>query len=182
MPPRRAAGCNSDRASKLTKLGDLRCSLPFVSQRALAALLTYAQNEGLPQSCSRADIRAARGAVARQETPYGTLHQTIHIDGYGDIEVLHPFAALGHASHNCAGFKTLIERATVHQGPLNVILYADEVLSGNQLAHKAARKTWCWYWTIAEFGPSALTCEDPRLHLDSKLGVGAGGWGRVCIH
>ena len=148
-----------DRASKLRKLSELRSRLPFVSQGALASLLKVAQEEGLPESCGRRGIRESRDAIVNTQTPYGTLHQSVVIDDT-TIEVLHPFASLWHAANKCAAFAPLLDRASKHAQPWNIILYADEVLPGNQLAHKHARKTWCWYWTVAEFGPAALSSEE----------------------
>ena len=44
--------------------------------------------------------------------------------------------------------------------PWNMILYIGEILSGNQLAYKSARKMWCCYWSVLEFGSAALSHEE----------------------
>ena len=148
-----------DRANKARRLCELRSELPFVSQRALTALLRVVHEVGVPH-CGRDTIRQSRDSmVLTDSTPYGPLHQEIVVEGM-DVEVCNPFAALWYAANHCPAFTELLDRAGQHKQPWNIVLYADEVLPGNQLAHKSERKTWCWYWSIAEFGPAALSSEE----------------------
>ena len=156
-----------DREQKHRKLCVFMAKLPFVSGRALEAILQVAKEDELPDGCSRSTFRRARETMVKTITIYGPLHHTVDIDGT-DVEVLNPFAALWYAANKCSGFAALLDRAAQHKQPWHIVLYADEVLPGNQLAHKAARKTWCWYWTIIEFGPAALSDED-RFGLKACL-------------
>ena len=50
--------------------------------------------------------------------------------------------------------------------PWSLILYADEILPGNQLAYKNKRKMWGIYWTILNLGSAALSDEE-LLHKTS---------------
>ena len=47
-----------------------------------------------------------------------------------------------------------------HNGPLPLLVYADEITPGNALANVPARKIWCIYISIKEFG----------LHLQKEAG------------
>ena len=147
-----------DRASKAHRVGALRSQLPFVSQSALGAVLKLARDGELPEVSGRNEIRGARDAMCMVMTPFGTLHQKVVVAGGVEIEVCTPAAMLWHASR-LAPIQRLLERALRQPGPLHVVLYADEVSPGNQLAHKQARKTWAWYWSVLEFGPAALASE-----------------------
>ena len=151
----------AERAAKLRRICALRASLPFISQRALADLLRVAAEDGLPDPCGRSCIREARNEIAHSRTPYGPLHQVVELAEDVELEVCHPAAMLWYTSRLPA-LAPLLKRArdTAGTGPMHICLYGDEVLPGNQLSHKASRKQWCWYWTVLEFGPTALCHED----------------------
>ena len=144
---------------KYRKICEFRAKLPFVSTRALEAVLKIAKEDELPEMCSRRTLGRARDEMVNEDTIYGPLHEIMLIDGTA-VEVANPFALLWYAANKCSGFAALLDRAAQHKQPWHIALYADEVLPGNQVAHKMARKTWCWYWTIIEFGPAALSDED----------------------
>ena len=144
---------------KATRIGALRCRLPFVSQAALGALLKLSKDGELPEVNNRNDIRDDRDAYVAIAGLYGTLHQEVVIADGVTLEVCAPAAMLVHASR-FGPMQRLLDRALRLHGPrLHVVIYADEVTPGNQIAHKQARKTWAWYWTIQEFGPAALSDE-----------------------
>ena len=150
--------------AKLARLQSLRSRLPYVSQSALSQILQLAEQEQLPEECSRNDVRKARNAVVEERTPYGTLHQTITVDG-NPLEVQHPFAMLWHSCASSASVSGLISRAFAASPctlsmPWSLILYADEILPGNQLAYKNKRKMWRIYWTILNLGSAALSDEE----------------------
>lgn len=158
----------ADRPAKLAKLCDLRCRVPFVSQSALAGILQLARQGELPDTCRRQDIRASRDVAVQQQTPYGPLHQQIKVmPGNIELEVQHPFAMLYHCSLKSAALSKLIAATAEKQPPTlmdpwHLVLYADEILPGNQLAYKHSRKFWGIYWSILEFGAAALSDEDSR--------------------
>jgi hypothetical protein len=45
--------------------------------------------------------------------------------------------------------------------PWGIILYADEILPGSQLAYRAARRLWGLYWNVLQF--------DSAVHSDEEL-------------
>jgi len=157
--------------SQLAAVQALRSRLPYISQSALSSLLTIARNTPLPDACvSRRSIRRARDAVADIQTPYGPLHCNMTVDtstgGPATVEVQSPFAMLYHSIASSPGLADFIE--SVHTEtpssatcPWTLVLYTDEILPGNQLSYKGARKMWGWYWSILELGPVALSDEDP---------------------
>ena len=165
----------AERPTKLARLQSLRDRLPFVSQSALHAILKIAKDEELPDISSRCDLRDARDAVARVLTPYGELCQIVKLRGADGpeipIQIQSPFAMLHHTCANSrpltALMKWCIEKQQPTLGkPWNIVLYADEVTPGNQLAYKNSRKFWAIYWSVLEWGPQALADED-RRQIDS---------------
>ena len=157
MPP------SSSRADESARINALRCSLPFATQSAIAAFLEAARNADLPVA-GRKRIRDARDeACLESDGPYGPLHNSVEVGGVV-FEVQNPFAML----HRCSqthGLKPLVQSVleglrAVPDRPLNIVLYGDEITPGNALAHTHKRKSWGIYWTLLEFGPAALSCED----------------------
>lgn len=168
----------SSRPAKLARVQALRVNIPYVSQSALAVLLKELEREPMP-ACNRQAIRDARNDAVRTHTPYGPLHQTIKVDLHEgdtvDIEIQHPFAMLYNTCRQSDVFSEFMSRvAAAHPStvsrPWQLIIYTDEILPGNQLAHKSARKSWAVYWSIMQFGMSVLSDEAPgvcdvRLHI-----------------
>ena len=150
---------------------DLLSTMPFVSGRALSSLLTSLTPDdlhmGRTAEAVRRDLRLERDALARMPTPFGPLHQTITAttkNGPLPIEVQHPIAMLHYVSASSSSLANLISRAATaappsHERPWRIVLYCDEVLPGNQLAHKSQRKSWHWYWSVMEWGAAALSHE-----------------------
>ena len=168
----------AERHTKLARLQSLRDRLPFISQSALHAILKIAKDERLPEISTRCDLRDARDAVARTVTPYGNICQTVNLrmsDGTEiSVEIQNPFAMLHHSCSSSRQLSALIRRCVEEQQPSlakpwNIVLYADEVTPGNQLAYKNSRKFWAIYWSMLELGPQALADEDTRQteHIDS---------------
>jgi hypothetical protein len=160
----------SERPPKLAKLQHFRSKLPYVSHRALTAILKIAENEPLPTIGSRSSIGRARDEVVTETTPYGPLHQSVSVEtltgGSFSFEVQHPLAML-HKACACSGdfaslmAQTLAATQPSVASPWSIVIYADEVLPGNQLAYKSARKVWAFYWTILELGSAAHSDEVP---------------------
>ena len=151
-----------ERAAKSQRIAALRSGLPYVSQSALGAILRLARDDMLPEATSRRCVAQARDDAARTRTLLGELHQAVTLAEGIEVEMCNPGAMLLHCSEFTA-VQVLLERALANKGPvapLHVILYADEVTPGNQLAAKTARKTLAFYLTIQEFGQAALANED----------------------
>ena len=170
------------RPRKCARVSQLQSTLPFLSGRALSALLTQLSPEDLQSgrtaNAIRHNLREERDAIVKSSTPFGPLHQTITAktkDGTLPIEVQHPLAMLHYLSARSSSLADLISRAAAanppsHSRPWHIVLYTDEVLPGNQLAHKTQRKSWHWYWSIAEWGAAALADEVYKHAHKHKIG------------
>ena len=157
---------SSDRLS----IGSLRARLPYMSQTALAEVLRLAANYSLP-SCPGGTkrLRQDRNATCLQETPYGALHQSVSLPAVDGGEVCLDFQAplpmLHVAASTSVSFQKFLLRVlaaspSTPQRPWRVMVYFDEVTPGNQLSSANRRKSQCVYWTIAEFGDTALVDEE----------------------
>lgn len=166
------------RPAKLARVQRLRSRLPFVSQSGLAALLREAQSdEGLPDITSRRSIGRARDAAVNVETPYGPLHRPIYVQQVDGpplrVEIQDPFAMLYHVCNTSSWFAGKIVAMLAAQPctvvrPWSLVLYTDEILPGNQLGYKSARKMWGFYWSIMEMGMHALS-DEALSHCASQL-------------
>jgi hypothetical protein len=71
-----------------------------MSQLAFVAFLTAGRDEPLPTTTWREDLRDVCALIARRETPYGTVHQTIPLPrdvmagGIFEVEVQSPWPML----------------------------------------------------------------------------------------
>ena len=156
------------RPRKCARISDLKSRMPFVTGHALSSLLTsLTPADLLPGSAPgsvRNDIRAERDALVKTITPFGSLHQTIIAttkNGPLSIEVQHPMAILHYLSSRSSSLANLISRVAAatppsHERPWHIVLYTDEVLPGNALAHKTQRKSWHWYWSVFGNGKHQL--------------------------
>lgn len=166
-----AATIMTEPPAKLAKLQLFRSKLPYLSHTALAAVLKAARSEPLPDVCSRRSVGRARDETVQELTPYGKLHQSITVEtadgGQTSFEVQHPLAMFYKACGVSESFGSLVSR-TVDAcppsvaAPWSIVLYADEILPGNQLSYKSARKVWGFYWTVLEFGSA--------VHSDEVVG------------
>ena len=98
-------------------------------------------------------------------TPYGALHQRLRVSEAFEVEYQHPAAMFYHLCQTSARMSALVARAAAAKPstlsrPWSVVLYADEVLPGNQLAYKNNRKMWAFYWTVLEFTSAGLSDEE----------------------
>ena len=123
--------------AKRARLESLRQRIPFVSQRALAAILGEAKRRPLPTVSKRDDIRQARRDLFQRQTPYGSLITEVDLernDDAGDERVccISPFAFLYIALMTCANFAALVASVINRLGsnasnPWGLIGYTDEV-------------------------------------------------------
>lgn len=143
-----------------------------MSQSALSGILRevsrlWAEGVSIP-SAQRHDIRRSRDSSSLRQTSYGLLHQSIPhstLDGGTvTIEYQHPLAMLQTCVSDSPEFADMLLHAYNVQKPTLVrpwrlIVYGDEIVPGNVLAHDQQRKSWCIYWSIAEFGHAVL-CDE----------------------
>ena len=148
-------------ARKLAKPDCLQGRLPYISSSALSSVLKLVKCEEIPEATSARSLRRARDNTVDTNTPYGKLHQKVTIKD-AELEVQAPLPMLHHLCETSACFSKLMQALPQCSptSPLQLVIYADEVLPGNPLAVTQERKLWCFYWTILEFGSAVLSDED----------------------
>ena len=160
------------------RINRMRYNLPFASQAALGAIMSLSAREELPVA-NRNAIRHSRDAAVAAVTEYGPIHKVVTVqstDGEGiDLEVQNPQAMFAHMVKHNPSFARRVEAAYARkppsaQAPWTIIVYGDEILPGNALAHTTNRKCWGIYWSLLELGPATLTNEDSRS-LVAQMGL-----------
>ena len=133
----------------------------YVSQRALAALLTKARDEGIPDQVSKTSQIRARKRESHIATPHGDLLQEWTLPGNIKITVQHPLAMLWEAS-KCDGFASLMRETFAKNEPSpstpwHLIVYNDEI--GLAPLKHDTRKTMAIYYSFKEFDTALFTEE-----------------------
>ena len=185
MGKKASAAAAMERPEKLARLAALRSEMPYMSQAALGTVLQMVRDGKITKDdvAGRKAVRQSRDQAVLAMTPYGRLHRPLRLgslaEGGVEIEVAHPGAMLWHTAPS-APMQRLWRRALEHVARrgdptvvLNVLLHADEVTPGNQLATRHARKVWAVYYTIHEF--DALSLED-----GTACCVGPTNWLAIC--
>ena len=159
-------------AKKISKQSCLQSRLPYISGNALSVMLKLSQAEQLPEATSTRSLRRARDKEIDAPTPYGKLHKKISLSGT-ELEVQNPLALIYHLCMHSACFSGLMRELPRSSpvAPLNLVIYADEVLPGNPLAVTQERKLWCFYWSILEFGAAALSDEEHTQAHQHQCGI-----------
>ena len=158
---------SNERHHKLARLNDLKRSVPFVSKAALANIVKNIQDKGVPELASRKHILECTQSALQQGCMYGPLlqeHAVEKLDGTVDSILLTNFwsymAALFYQGGSFADL--LLENANAigmdETHPLQLCLYADEVIPGNILG-KCERKTWALYAGFLNFNLEDLGSE-----------------------
>ena len=171
----RTARADARRADGI-RMAELRHTLPYCSQSALAALISMANNDQLPEQLNRRDIQHGRDETCKEATPYGPLHSTAALPRIAEnasdkhIEVQNPFAMFWKLCMISQCFSALVERTLERHpctpsSPWGLIIYSDEVTPGNQLQAHNCRKTQAVYWSIFEFGAAALSDEESWMEV-----------------
>ena len=118
---------------KIARIRELRGAVPYVSQRAMAAILNQITHDDVESKFDRNMIRKARDTPASVATPYGSLHQQLLIEDVNvKIEVQHPLAMMHHLAATSPSFSRLLARTasacpSVPDKPWKVLIYFDEV-------------------------------------------------------
>ena len=172
MAKRSAAA--QDRVEKLQKLHDFRMRMPNMSKSALSAVLTAAKDEGIPELSRREHMVEAAKADLETCKAYGPLVETLRLHCKSgepaDILVANGLSLLHGAVHQGGSYCELMESTLlrVRNSPehlWNLIVYTDEVVPGNPLAHLLTRKSWCIYISFLEFGSKVLSKEAAWLTI-----------------
>ena len=149
------------RREQLAQLDAWRRKLSHVSQSALAAIVTEARNDTLPEiTVSRWTLSSAQNEVLRERTPYGTVGQTLKLQPTAprtdtiDLTIVYLPAFLHLAFASCAEFRSfMLSRHAMSPSsadrPWRLVVYADEYNPGLELAMRHARKPWMTYATFS---------------------------------
>ena len=182
-----------ERAAKLRRLTDLRRSLPHLSASALSAVLAEVREHGIPEGGSRWDLAQASEQALVENTPYGSVLDSVQLVSTGGkkplkLEVVNFPAMLWMAFREGGRFSDLVRRSMVNhpclpEKPWRLALYADEVVPGNPLSNENRRKIWVVYVSFLELGPAALSQEDNWFTLavvrSKVLNTAAAGIGQL---
>ena len=140
-----------------------------MSQSAFAAMVSDIKRNGLPDlatdhaSGMRKLVAGARNAVVGSDSQYGDMIYRTRLDAMPGkprvvLEHLNVQAYIQYAYGLGGSFANLVD--SVHRArpstldvPWGVIIYADEVEPGQELAARHERKIYAVYVTIREFGP-----------------------------
>ena len=134
----------------------------FVSQSGLEAVLKNIRENGLPESSSRRTIKRARDVSMDAGAPVGGLWAEVSLKltngSYKSFPMINPIAMLWTACNECPGFASLMAhqlktRPSTPENGWRIVLYADEIVPGNNLAVHNGRKLWAVYWSMFEWGP-----------------------------
>ena len=111
-------------------------------------------------AASRRDLLRTT-ASALEDTPYGPMIITVTIpagEAAMDLVAVNPFAYL-HTAYKSQNevFRKMVDShlaatPSTTSSPWHLILYADEVVPGNQLATVNTRKIWVSYFSFLELG------------------------------
>jgi hypothetical protein len=160
------------REAKLRKMSRWRRSLPHVSMSALSAVLKEASTGGIPELHNRNQLREATAQEMNDETPYGKMLVDVEVvkkdDGVSEMLTINPLALLHKAFAQGGSFtdliiETLKQKPSSPEAPWQLILYADEVVPGNQLANQNNRKVWVMYFSFVQLGHLVLQKEEAWL-------------------
>ena len=105
-----------------------------------------AKTTGRKRNALQAELHAA----AQTETPYGDVAQTMTIAGM-NFPFINPFAFLHAATLLSARFAEFLQERRGDATCLQVMLYTDEVVPGNNLRPDYARAYWAVYWQFMEY-------------------------------
>ena len=142
----------------------------FISQRALAEVLSLLPKDEEEPASSRAALKRKRDRGLNLNTPYGPLwkEMTGFVMKEGPplkIVYLDPIALLWTSCSQGGGFQSFwSDVASRHacdpSHPWDICLYVDEVSPGNQLKPSNERKLQVIYFSVKQFGKLALSKED----------------------
>ena len=106
--------------------------------------------------------KAVLNYISSIETPFGALVKHLQLPlqegGYLDWPICCPFALLYFMCGKSFAFGTLL-RNHITSGVANIVVWADETTSGNQLRADMKRTFLSLYWSIADL-PDFFKCSD----------------------
>ena len=148
--------------SRTTQFG----RVSHLSAAALSNVLREIRELGMPEHSSTATIMRERQRIVNQDTPFGTVLQTVsaraaHSERMIDVHIQHPYAFLWAACKMHATFRSFVRDALDRSGNrLSIIFYSDEINAGRATADVKTREIEGCYWSVKEFGLEALGNDD----------------------
>ena len=161
-----ATSSQTERAAKLRKLQTLRQEVPFVTKSAFSKILDHVKSQGVPDFHTAKHMREANRLAINKACAYGPLHlekEFLCTDGtMAKVGFLNLFSFMHFAFQAGGSFYQVMKDL---EPPLGLIIYTDEIVVGNPLAH-SPRKLWAVYLAFKQHG-QLLQCED--------------AWGTLCL-
>eukprot|EP00959_Pyramimonas_sp_CCMP1952_P426976 8942554-Pyramimonas_sp.AAC.1 len=154
--------------TKKLKLSDLG-RRSHVTGAALSDILRDLQEHDLPEAYSTFSIRKARQDIVYQHTDFGPVIQPLQVHGVSDksyidaagLWIQHPWAFLQAACKSSEHFRSLfVDMLNRNNNTVRLVMYSDEVTSGNVLSSHQFRRVEAFYWTFLEWGFPCLSHED----------------------
>ena len=162
-----------ERAAKLMSFG----KSSHVSARGIKGLMEQIEEDGLPESFSRASQFRAKRNMCGTATPYGTLVKNVDVIGTFrsgtsvpkqksfTIAFQNPFAFLHLACLQSQHYSMIMQKALDENppspsNPWTIILYSDGVDPTDTASKTHTRKFIIFYWTFMELGMAALAHEE----------------------
>ena len=156
-PPKRIKLTEKLKASNAAKR-----SLPHMSQSAFTGFVKYVKEHDISLLAQRRHTLSEARDASLEATPYGPMMVSSALFGTPphpnrELWMINPFAYLYLCYKRGGGFyettrKHLEANPSSHCKPWRLVLYSDEVVSGNNLAMVNNRKVWVIYWSFLEFG------------------------------
>ncbi|CAE7741671.1 unnamed protein product [Symbiodinium sp. CCMP2592] len=155
--------------TKKRKILDVRQSVPFCSQTALAAICKNIAEHGLPDKHSRRDIWQETEELLHNSSmqKYGSLFLTAEAEtvkgGQQKLLFVNFLSLLAGVFHAAGPFGMWLldfheRHPSSYESPWDAVIYADEIHPGNQLS-SSSRKSWCVYISFLQY-KSLLSRED----------------------
>ena len=161
-----------EREAKLRRLNTFRRDLPYVSASALSSILAEVKQHGVPELSNGSQLAEATSSEMAAPTPYGPLVTEVKVASktLESISMLtvNPLSLIYRAAQQGGKFANLMlrkmqEQPPTPEAPWNIVMYADEVVPGNQLSHDNRRKVWVGYMSFLELGACRMSNKDVWL-------------------
>ena len=135
------------REAKLQRLNSLRRDCPYASKSALQAILSNVKTNGLPDLMSSKNMTEATRAQLSKNNLYGPLMQQVRAVGTSgetvQLWLVNGLSLLAASFAQGGSWASMLQNThgsnpSSHTRPWDLVLYADEVVPGNCIAHRLA--------------------------------------------
>ena len=160
---RRSQSQAASAKAKAQKVMSVKRALPHCSQSAFTGMVRMAKDMDLSSFPSTRVTYRSFKALSLGDTPFGPMLVSVTLlaklpYANKELHVVNPFSYLYTAHSTAGGFFDLIQAKVKStppsvEKPWRLVMYADEVVPGNQLATRHARKVWVIYFSFLELHP-----------------------------